>query len=150
MKQAPALFNSSSFIFKDKNHILATFMARQLDMNINSITIYSTFGLIVDNKLVGIILYSDYTYQHDIWLSIYTLSPLWAQRKIIRFILRYAFDVLKCHRISALVKSDNVKSQHMLKRLNFKREGWLRQFDEKTQKDCYIYSLLPGESPYQL
>lgn len=61
--------------------------------------------------------------------------------------IRYAFDELRLHRIEASYREDNVRSQRLLARLGFEREGVLREallVDGVWQNHILTAKLNPG------
>lgn len=64
-------------------------------------------------------------------------------------ILSLGFNQLGLVRIQAFVCSENMASKEILKKLNFKEEGYLRQFEchhvTGKCKDMYVYGLLNTE-----
>lgn len=62
-------------------------------------------------------------------------------------VVRFAFDVLKLHRIEAYVSPRNEGSIKVLENANFKREGLLRKvlYINGVWEDHYIYSILQNE-----
>lgn len=46
----------------------------------------------------------------------------------------YAFNVLKLHRIEALVETENYNSKKLLQKLNFNFEGTLKDYEIKNEK----------------
>jgi len=62
-------------------------------------------------------------------------------------VVRYGFDVLGLHRISACVAPDNIPSQKVIKRLGFQKEGLLRQdyIVDGVATDSEIYGLLASD-----
>jgi ribosomal-protein-alanine N-acetyltransferase len=62
--------------------------------------------------------------------------------------LRFGFDVLGLHRISAHCVSENVGSARVLKKIGMTQEGTLREkeFFKDRWWDCQIFSILRDES----
>ena len=62
-------------------------------------------------------------------------------------IIQYGFDKMGLHRIEVLIPHDNNRSQNLVKRLGFTREGVLRDhyFVEGRFSDDVIFSLLKKE-----
>lgn len=65
----------------------------------------------------------------------------------VKHIVRFAFDVVKLHRVEAYVSPKNEGSIKVLENANFKREGLLREvlYINGTWEDHYIYSILQNE-----
>ena len=62
-------------------------------------------------------------------------------------IIEYGFITMKLHRIEALVATYNIPSLKLLDKMNFKKEGVLREhyFVNDRMEDSVIYSLLKNE-----
>jgi ribosomal-protein-alanine N-acetyltransferase len=81
----------------------------------------------------------------------YDLNPAyWGQgimTEALRAVLRYGFEKMDLNRIQAVIDSENVRSQKLVQRLGFKKEGVLRQnsvFKGQFRDDA-CYSLLREE-----
>ena len=81
---------------------------------------------------------------HDCWLTIYTTTPYWAKRHVLRYIFNVVFNLIKAERCSVLVSKSNQKSFDMCKRLGFVEEGYLRQY-RPNGDDCYVMGMLKKE-----
>lgn len=81
----------------------------------------------------------------------YDLNPAFWGRGImteaLSAIIQYGFDHMRLHRIEVLISHQNKRSQSLVRRLGFKREGVLRDhyFIEGRFSDDVIYSLLKSE-----
>ncbi|WP_042476070.1 GNAT family N-acetyltransferase [Bacillus ndiopicus] len=83
----------------------------------------------------------------------YELSDAYWQRGImseaVNEVLAIGFNQLGLVRIQAFVSTDNIASEKLLTKFNFKKEGYLRQFECHSVtgecKDMVIYSLLHTE-----
>lgn len=64
-----------------------------------------------------------------------------------RTILRFGFEDLGLHRVTAAIGPDNLASIAVVKRLGFRREGRLRDhvFTNGSWRDSELYSLLASE-----
>ena len=62
-------------------------------------------------------------------------------------VTRWGFEVKGWHRVQATTVLPNVRSQRVLERCGFKREGLLRNFRlvRGTPTDYWLYSAIPGE-----
>ena len=65
----------------------------------------------------------------------------------LRLLLDYAFTVQGLERVSADVFSFNQRSQNLMERIGFQREGLLRQYSihNGVRQDTYIFGLLKSE-----
>lgn len=81
----------------------------------------------------------------------YRLTPAYWGRGIgteaVREVVSFAFDVLELNRVEATVNVANERSYRLLERLDFRREGLLRQyrFARGEFYDSYMYALLSGD-----
>ena len=68
--------------------------------------------------------------------------------KSVKVLCNYCFDELNLNRIEIACATDNIKSQNIPKRLNFKLEGTLRQREIINGKHLYhfLFSLLKSEN----
>ena len=107
-----------------------------------------TLGFIYKNQLIGGLIYHDLRPECDVWWTIYTTSPKWCTKSILKSIFGLAFKILKVRRISLLVSVDNLSCISLVERLGFKREGCLRQYRD-DKKDCYIYGMLKSENKWK-
>jgi ribosomal-protein-serine acetyltransferase len=62
-------------------------------------------------------------------------------------LITYGFKVLGLHRIEIKTATNNLKSQAIPEKLNFKKEGILREAELVNNKflDLYLYSILSFE-----
>ena len=77
-----------------------------------------------DKKLLAIINFS--VYDRDVEVDLWSQSPDWLSRSLIRKFFSYCFNELKCVRISASTSKSNVKTRKLLENLGFKWEGTRR------------------------
>jgi RimJ/RimL family protein N-acetyltransferase len=68
----------------------------------------------------------------------------WMTRDFLWRIHAYPFLQLKCNRITALVRQDNLVSQHFVEHLGFRYEGVMRQACTDGQ-NMFIYGMLRKE-----
>lgn len=93
-------------------------------VNIENTVFYGAIGL---NNLSYVHKKAEIGY----WL----LPEYWGQKLMknaIPLVCNYAFDVLKIHRIEALVESENNNSKKLLEKLNFNFEGRLIDYEIKN------------------
>lgn len=62
-------------------------------------------------------------------------------------LIGHCFDVLKLHRLTAFIDTDNIASQALAEKFGFRREGLLREtiFLGGAWRSDYVYGLLEGE-----
>ncbi|MBP9694627.1 MAG: GNAT family N-acetyltransferase [Alphaproteobacteria bacterium] len=95
-----------------------------------------------DQKRIGAVVYHRYM-GYDCEMSIYTESPKWAQKGIIKRIFDYPFEQLNVRRVTSTIAVDNYKAQRLVQRLGFVKEGHLRLgFGDQ---DAILYGLLRNE-----
>ena len=89
---------------------------------------FSAIGVSDGNSLVAGVVYHDYypAYKH-IQISMAADNPKWAQRGIIRALLSYPFDQLKCERITLTVPHTSARVLKFTKGIGFVSEGVLRR-----------------------
>ncbi len=101
-----------------------------------------------EGRLIGTCGYFDWNKAHrraeigyDLWKA-YWGSGLMPDA--LRTLLRYGFAEMNLHRISATVHTENVRSQRVLEKLGFEREGILRDFygQDGVFNDQVMFSLL--------
>lgn len=101
-------------------------------------------GVWQDDTLIGGILINDITPQRNCWLTIYTESPRWATRKILKYVFTVVYVTIGAKRCSVFVSKSNNKSHDFCQRLGFKDEGLLREYRENGD-DCYVMGMLKQE-----
>ena len=81
----------------------------------------------------------------------YDLSKkYWKQgymREAVQKLIKHGFEVLRLHRIEAKITKGNYPSCKLLEKLNFKKEGFLRDYNfwKNQYISEYIYSILEDE-----
>ena len=103
-----------------------------------------TFGIEYRGQIVGGIIMNNYRKDLDVWLTIYSTSPHWCSKSVLKYIFTTCFETLNCKRVNIFVSKDNRKSLSLCERLGFKKEGSLRQYRENGQ-DCFIMGMLKKE-----
>jgi RimJ/RimL family protein N-acetyltransferase len=103
-----------------------------------------TFGICYGGRMVGGIIMNDYRKDLDVWLTIYSVSPRWCSKSVLKYIFKTCFEALNCKRVNVFISKDNSKSLSLCERLGFVKEGLLRQYRENGQ-DCYILGMLKRE-----
>ena len=101
-------------------------------------------GIWQDDMLIGGILINDITPQRNCWLTIYTESPRWATRNILKYVFTVVYVTIGAKRCSVFVSKSNNKSHDFCQRLGFKDEGLLREYRENGD-DCYVMGMLKQE-----
>lgn len=99
-----------------------------------------SFAFVFENKIIGILSWTDYRKNHDMWWTIYSTSPYWCTKKVLDYLFETAATYFKVVRINALTKTTNQKACSLLKRLGFEKEGCLKKFYPKDKKDAYLWA----------
>lgn len=107
---------------------------------------YEAIGVERDGILIGGCLFTNYTPcpgGGDI--TIWAVGEKgWLSRRVIGVMFGYAFNQLKCHRMTAFTAKANKPSRKLLEGLGFRLEGIARQGMGPRRHAC-IYSLLREE-----
>lgn len=101
-------------------------------------------GFIMDDKLVGGIIYHNLRESTDVWLTIYASDKRWCSRKSLDHIFDIAFKIMKVRRVSLLVDADNIVCLKLVKGLGFIEEGLLRKYRDDGN-DCYFFGMLKSD-----
>lgn len=108
-------------------------------------------GIWYKSKLVGVI-----GLQFIDWLNRRTTIGLWISpdyegkgimTKSMDTLLQYVFNHLDLHRVEARCQADNIRTQRLFERLQFTKDGMLRQAEllHGEYVDVCIYSMLQNE-----
>lgn len=103
-----------------------------------------TYGFSDGSKMLGGLIFHNYTPHHSVWWTIYAPDKRWCQKRILKQMFQTAFTGLECQRINLLVSASNVVSLKFVQRLGFKTEGLLRKFRDNGE-DCYFLGMLKEE-----
>jgi ribosomal-protein-alanine N-acetyltransferase len=114
---------------------------------------YNRWGMVlkVDGSLIGTCGYFRWNQQHQRAEIGYDLCPdVWGQGlmpEALQALIRYGFAEMNLNRIEAMTHIENLRSQHVLTKLGFQREGLLREYycQEGIYNDQVQYSLLKRE-----
>lgn len=96
------------------------------------------------DELIGGVLINDIRPNRDCWLTIYTTTPYWAKRQVMKYVFSVVFNLIGCKRCSVFVSVSNKKSHDMCLRLGFKDEGILREYRDNGE-NCYVMGMLKQE-----
>ena len=103
-----------------------------------------SFGNVVNNTLIGGCVCSNYT-----GLSVQMTvagKGLWCTHELLNNCFSFAFNGLKCRRITVLVAVSNAKSLKLVNHLGFKEEGLVRMGE--GEDDLILLGLLREECRY--
>ena len=96
------------------------------------------------HKIAGVI-YSNFQ-GYDIEMSMASITPLWANRHILKALFHYPFHQLGCVRVTATTPKYYRHVRRFLERLGFKLEGIIRR--GYGAEDACIYCLLREECKF--
>ncbi len=122
-------------------------ICRQLKMDANNENIAVCLGFLLDDKLVGGVVYSDLQEKQDVWISILAQDKRWCCRRVLKNIFDVAFNFWHCRRINALIDVDNFLSLKLAIGVGFKIEGLIRNYREDG-KDVFILGMLQNECKF--
>ena len=101
-----------------------------------------SLGICKESEIIAGVIYHRFL-GHDIEMSIYTTSPKWCSKRILKLIFEYPFIQLGVKRITATIPVSYHKAHRLVTNLGFQKEGRMRYgFD---QEDAVIYGLLKEE-----
>jgi RimJ/RimL family protein N-acetyltransferase len=111
-----------------------------------------TFGIQVEERLVGYVeLAMIERVERRAFISIVIgEKQLWGRSigsTALRILLDYAFTVQVMEKVCAEVYGFNMRSQRLMERVGFQREGILRQheFHNGTRQDMHVFGILKSE-----
>lgn len=131
-------------IVPDKNDVITKWICKGLGYDKSWITDHITFGFMLNDKLIGGLIFHDYRPQQEIWWTVYSIDKRWCNRRMLRIMFGMAFEVFGCKRISLLVNKSNTASLNFVKKLGFQQEGMFRAYRDNGE-DCYIFGMLKNE-----
>lgn len=103
------------------------------------------------NQLIGTIGFNLWMPKHKRAEVGYEILPqYWGQgyaKEVLREVVSYGFETMQLSRIGAVVFIENDRSNHLLTKFGFQREGVLRNYMVQNDQsfDTYVYSLLKAE-----
>ena len=97
------------------------------------------YGFTRDSTIVGSFVFSEYT-GNDVHMFCVAEDKRIFQRKYIRMMYDYCFNVMKVQRVSAMCNESNVQSRRLITGIGFKQEGRLRRYF--GNEDALVYGLL--------
>ncbi len=110
------------------------------------------WGIALKGKLniIGTIGFNNYTRKHRANIGYDLQFAYWSKgymTEALKAVLGFGFNELSINRIEAEVMQGNITSEKLLEKLNFKREGILRQWMLWNERyyDMTMYSLLKAE-----
>ena len=97
------------------------------------------YGFVEDEQIIGSFVFSEYT-GNDVHMFCVAEDKRIFQRKYIRMMYDYCFNVMKVQRVSAMCNESNVQSRRLITGIGFKQEGRLRRYF--GNEDALVYGLL--------
>ncbi|MBP5215817.1 MAG: GNAT family N-acetyltransferase [Alphaproteobacteria bacterium] len=134
-------------ILPDISGDISRWVCRGLNENSEWLGENITFGFAYNNRMVGGLIFHDYTPHRDVWWTIYSCDKHWCNRITLRRMFAVAFEYLDCRRINLLVSESNSHCLDFVQRLGFKKEGLLRHYRENGE-NCHILGMLREECPW--
>lgn len=120
------------------------FVVKGLNDNFRDYVPCLPIGIFKGDKLIGGVLINDIRAGVDCWLTIYTSTPKWATRRVLRYVFGIVFNLIEARRCSVFISESNKKSLDMCLRLGFVKEGFLRQYRDNGE-NCYVLGMLKRE-----
>lgn len=137
----PVLLSSDGVsLYLDQTPLLAEKAYQELDLDFDASTHLVSFAFVFEGKIIGILSWTDYRQNHDMWWTILTTDKHWCTKKVLDYLFQTAKNRFFVERINALTKTDNLKAVCLLKRLGFEQEGRLKRFYPKEKKDAYLWA----------
>ena len=87
----------------DNTNKVVEFVAQGLGDKVTDYIPCLPIGIYRDDELIGGVLINDIRPQRDCWLTIYTTTPEWAKRQVMRYVFGTVFDLIQAQRCSVLV-----------------------------------------------
>lgn len=140
-------FKMTYEIVRDIDNHIAHWVCNGLHEPTNWLGDNLTYGFSDGTKMLGGLIFHDYTAHHSVWWTVYAPDRHWCTRRMLRQMFQTAFVGLDCKRINLLVSASNVVSLKFVQRLGFKTEGLLRKFRDNGE-DCYFFGMLKDECPW--
>jgi RimJ/RimL family protein N-acetyltransferase len=104
---------------------------------------FSYIGIIEDDKILGVILFSDYD-GNNIFVHVALDTPRACQRKVIKLMFDYIFNQAGCGRATATCNNSNERIKKLIEGVGFEQEGLMKnamQIDD-TYVDAAVYGML--------
>lgn len=104
----------------------------------------NTLGVEQNGELIAGVVFEGYT-GSSISIHVAALEgKLWLSKEFLFRVFAYPFLQLECHRVTGLVRADNIKAQKLDEHLGFVREGIMRK-GATDGTDYIIYGMLKEE-----
>ncbi len=99
-------------------------------------------------ELLAVVVFHDYLPNHRMEMSIASVSPKWATRKVLFDCFNYCFNICKVNRIYTQVMASNQEALEMNRRLGFKELEALPEFTQDLSgdlHDCHVFTMNKNE-----
>ena len=104
----------------------------------------NTLGVEQNGELIAGVVFEGYT-GSSISIHVAALEgKLWLSKEFLFRVFAYPFLQLECHRVTGLVRADNIKAQKLDEHLGFVREGIMRK-GATDGTDYIFYGMLKEE-----
>jgi len=104
----------------------------------------TAFGVEDDNEIIGVVAFNYYS-GTSVHMNVAALpGRYWLTKEFLWRSFAYPFLQLKCNRVTALVREDNIHAQKFDENLGFVREGLLRK-ESKDGQNMIVYGMLKEE-----
>ena len=142
LKTAPKVLDSKEGVslYLDKGTTLAKAAYKQLGIELDETTVLLSFAFVWQEKIIGVVSWTDYRANHDMWWTIVTTNKHWCTKKVLDYLFKTAKKYFHCDRINALTRTDNLPAVCLLKRLGFEQEGRLKGFYPVFKTDAYVWA----------
>lgn len=104
----------------------------------------ATIGLEKDGRVVAGVVYQTYTGPNVLMHCAMAESRHLLTPAFLCAVFICPFQVLQCKRVTGLIRTDNLRSQHLAEHLGFQREGLMREA-AADGTDFIIYGMLAHE-----
>lgn len=101
--------------------------------------LFNSLGFSIGDELACVVVAYQYA-KPNVTFAIAANNPRWATKGNIAALGQWAFEDLKCNRITALAKKTNKRSRKFMEGVGFQYEGKLRKATDDT--DVIIYGLI--------
>ncbi len=101
-------------------------------------------GFSIKGEIKAVVVLHDMA-RPNVFLSWASDSPRWMNRKTFQIIFDWAYNQLKCDRITGLVERKNKRARKIDEALGMKLEGVWRKASP-TGQDLFVYGLLRSEA----
>ena len=138
---------ASCKIVADTNDYITNWVCKGLKIGKDWLGKHFTIGFMVNDQLVGGLIYHDLRFGQDVWWTLYTTNKRWCSKKVLKFMFSLAFEYFRCRRISLMTGIKNFKCLKLAFKLGFRAEGVLQQYSDNGE-DVVIMGILKSQSKF--